>query len=251
MYFQTLVLLIQHWRQVHALMILQTTGTSNRKHLKLFNLFSHLPWPWQTTQAPLFQARWSELRELRSKMASEWCTSVSILILTSLDSSWNASTLESLSGNVSRRSHKIFSIDLIFETWDSLVAKESPAALVGIRFGDQIVQIDGENLAGKSSDKALKLLKKANPQRCEVTITLNNTLVKLILCVNHSECTKLLRKPLTITLSLFFATGHCPPRLRCRRIVKGMLASNSAMGVFLTSCKVNMRLRIFPYSVCL
>ncbi|CAG5107488.1 Oidioi.mRNA.OKI2018_I69.chr1.g3351.t1.cds [Oikopleura dioica] len=52
----------------------------------------------------------------------------------------------------------------------SLVAKESPAALVGIRFGDQIVQIDGENLAGKSSDKALKLLKKANPQRCELVL---------------------------------------------------------------------------------
>jgi len=52
----------------------------------------------------------------------------------------------------------------------SLVSSESPAALVGIRFGDQIVQIDGENLAGKSSDKALKLLKKANPQRCEIVL---------------------------------------------------------------------------------
>jgi len=52
----------------------------------------------------------------------------------------------------------------------SLVTSESPAALVGIRFSDQIVQIDGENLAGKSSDKALKLLKKASPQRCELVL---------------------------------------------------------------------------------
>jgi len=63
---------------------------------------------------------------------------------------------------------------LFLRILNSLVTNESPAALVGIRFGDQIVQIDGENLAGKSSDKALKLLKKANPQRCEVITRIEN-----------------------------------------------------------------------------
>jgi len=42
-----------------------------------------------------------------------------------------------------------------------LVIKESPAALGGIRFGDQILQINGTNVAGYSSDKVHDLLKKA------------------------------------------------------------------------------------------
>jgi len=42
-----------------------------------------------------------------------------------------------------------------------LVAKESPAALGGLRFGDQILQVNGENLAGFSSDKVHGILKKA------------------------------------------------------------------------------------------
>jgi len=42
-----------------------------------------------------------------------------------------------------------------------LVAKQSPAALGGLRFGDQILQIGGENLAGCSSDKVHAILKKA------------------------------------------------------------------------------------------
>lgn len=41
-----------------------------------------------------------------------------------------------------------------------LVAKRSPAALGGLRFGDQILQIGGENLAGYSSDKVHAILKK-------------------------------------------------------------------------------------------
>ena len=36
-----------------------------------------------------------------------------------------------------------------------LVTKGSPAALGGLRFGDQILQVDGVNLAGFSSDKVL------------------------------------------------------------------------------------------------
>jgi syntenin-1 len=42
-----------------------------------------------------------------------------------------------------------------------LVTKGSPAALGGLRFGDQILQVDGANLAGFSSDKVHDLLKKA------------------------------------------------------------------------------------------
>merc|ERR1719209_2140183 len=43
-----------------------------------------------------------------------------------------------------------------------LVTKGSPAALGGLRFGDQILQVDGVNLAGFSSDKVHDLLKKAS-----------------------------------------------------------------------------------------
>jgi len=43
-----------------------------------------------------------------------------------------------------------------------LVAKESPAALGGLRFGDQILQVNGENLAGYSSDKVHGILKKVS-----------------------------------------------------------------------------------------
>jgi len=49
-----------------------------------------------------------------------------------------------------------------------LVADGSPAAMVGIRFGDQIVQINGQNCAGLSTDKALSKLKKSDPLKCEV-----------------------------------------------------------------------------------
>ena len=34
-----------------------------------------------------------------------------------------------------------------------------------LRFGDQILQIDGETLAGYSSDKVMKILKNASSQR--------------------------------------------------------------------------------------
>lgn len=45
------------------------------------------------------------------------------------------------------------------------VHANSPAALGGLRFGDQILQIDGETLAGYSSDKVMKILKNASSQR--------------------------------------------------------------------------------------
>lgn len=45
------------------------------------------------------------------------------------------------------------------------VHANSPAALGGLRFGDQILQIDSETLAGYSSDKVMKILKNASTQR--------------------------------------------------------------------------------------
>lgn len=41
-----------------------------------------------------------------------------------------------------------------------LVVENSPAALAGIRFGDQILQIDGTTVAGLSMDKVHEMLKK-------------------------------------------------------------------------------------------
>uniref|UniRef100_A0A8B9IVS4 Syndecan binding protein 2 n=1 Tax=Amazona collaria TaxID=241587 RepID=A0A8B9IVS4_9PSIT len=51
-----------------------------------------------------------------------------------------------------------------------LVKANSPAALVGLRFGDQILQIDGRSCAGWSSDKAQRALKKANPEKIVMVV---------------------------------------------------------------------------------
>jgi len=50
------------------------------------------------------------------------------------------------------------------------VTRNSPAALAGLRFGDQILDINNETLAGYSSDKVHKILKKANPERIELVV---------------------------------------------------------------------------------
>lgn len=46
----------------------------------------------------------------------------------------------------------------------------SPAALGGLRFGDQVLQINGQNVAGWNSDKAHKALKAAAEQRIELIV---------------------------------------------------------------------------------
>ncbi|XP_039507908.1 syntenin-2 [Pimephales promelas] len=51
-----------------------------------------------------------------------------------------------------------------------LVQANSPAALGGLRFGDQVLQINGQNVAGWSSDKAHKALKAAPEQRIELIV---------------------------------------------------------------------------------
>jgi len=52
----------------------------------------------------------------------------------------------------------------------SFVHANSPAALVGLRFGDQILQINGENVAGWDTDKVFKVLRKAAPERITMAI---------------------------------------------------------------------------------
>jgi len=67
----------------------------------------------------------------------------------------------------------------------SFVHANSPAALVGLRFGDQILQINGENVAGWDTDKVLKVLRKAAPERITMAIRdrsiLNQVFVSVLL----------------------------------------------------------------------
>uniref|UniRef100_A0A2K5LUD7 PDZ domain-containing protein n=1 Tax=Cercocebus atys TaxID=9531 RepID=A0A2K5LUD7_CERAT len=51
-----------------------------------------------------------------------------------------------------------------------LVKANSPDSMVGLRFGDQVLQINGENCAGWSSDKAHKVLKQAFGEKISITI---------------------------------------------------------------------------------
>ncbi|XP_061592856.1 syntenin-2 isoform X2 [Cololabis saira] len=51
-----------------------------------------------------------------------------------------------------------------------LVQSNSPAALAGLRFGDQVLQINGQNSAGWTVDKAHKVLKTAAETRIEMVV---------------------------------------------------------------------------------
>lgn len=52
----------------------------------------------------------------------------------------------------------------------ALVDKNSPAALAGLRFGDQILQINGQTVAGWNNDKAHKFIRNADPQRITMAV---------------------------------------------------------------------------------
>uniref|UniRef100_A0A8C6BHP4 PDZ domain-containing protein n=1 Tax=Monodon monoceros TaxID=40151 RepID=A0A8C6BHP4_MONMO len=59
-----------------------------------------------------------------------------------------------------------------------LVQANSPSSLVGLRFGDQVLQINGENCAGWSSSRAHKVLKQAFGEK--ITMTIRDRLVSLL-----------------------------------------------------------------------
>ncbi|XP_066143209.1 syntenin-1-like [Euwallacea fornicatus] len=52
----------------------------------------------------------------------------------------------------------------------SLVVENSPAALVGLRFGDQILQLNGSNVAGFSVDKVHEIIKKSPVNGIRITV---------------------------------------------------------------------------------
>ncbi|XP_066245184.1 syntenin-1-like [Euwallacea similis] len=52
----------------------------------------------------------------------------------------------------------------------SLVVENSPAALVGLRFGDQILQLNGNNVAGFSVDKVHEIIKKSPVNGIRITV---------------------------------------------------------------------------------
>jgi len=52
----------------------------------------------------------------------------------------------------------------------ALVQSGSPASMVGLRFGDQILQIDNQPVAGWDNEKVHKYLKDANPQRISMAV---------------------------------------------------------------------------------
>ena len=52
----------------------------------------------------------------------------------------------------------------------SFVYRGAPAALVGLRFGDQLLQVNGEDVAGWSTDNAMKYLKNCQPTNIRMAI---------------------------------------------------------------------------------
>jgi syntenin-1 len=52
----------------------------------------------------------------------------------------------------------------------AFVHANSPAAMAGLRFGDQVLQINGEYVAGWDTDKTAKFVKKAAPERISMAI---------------------------------------------------------------------------------
>ncbi|XP_074867731.1 syntenin-2 isoform X2 [Carettochelys insculpta] len=103
-----------------------------------------------------------------------------------------------------------------------LVKANSPAALVGLRFGDQVLQINGKDCAGWSTDKANKALKKAAPE-------------KIVLVVRD--------RPFQRTVTMHKdSTGHVGFVIKKGKIVALTKGSSAARNGLLTNhyvCEVN------------
>lgn len=68
------------------------------------------------------------------------------------------------------RAQVLLSIGFFQGLFVAFVQAGFPAALAGLRFGDQILQINGKTVAGWDNDKAHNLLKKADGQRIEMAV---------------------------------------------------------------------------------
>jgi predicted metalloprotease with PDZ domain len=67
----------------------------------------------------------------------------------------------------------------------ALVQKNSPAALAGLRFGDQILTINGQTMAGWDNDKAHNFIRKLDPQR--ITMAVRDRSVVCLLLDAHTH----------------------------------------------------------------
>ncbi|KAB0352431.1 hypothetical protein FD755_006285 [Muntiacus reevesi] len=63
-----------------------------------------------------------------------------------------------------------FGAHLLQGLFVQLVQANTPASLVGLRFGDQILQIDGRDCAGWSTDKAHQVVKKASAEKIVIVV---------------------------------------------------------------------------------
>ncbi|XP_062977260.1 syntenin-2 [Elgaria multicarinata webbii] len=103
-----------------------------------------------------------------------------------------------------------------------LVRAHSPAALVGLRFGDQLLQIDGKDCTGWNMDKAKRALKKASPE-------------KIVLVVRD--------RPFQRTVTMHKdSTGHVGfiiKRGQVKSLVKGSSAARNGLLINHYICEVN------------
>ncbi|XP_076829727.1 syntenin-1 [Brachyhypopomus gauderio] len=103
-----------------------------------------------------------------------------------------------------------------------LVQANTAAALGGLRFGDQILQINGDSCAGWTSDRAHKMLKLANPER-----------IMLAVRDRPLERTITLHKDMNGQLGFIFKKG------RISSIVKDSSAARNGLLTDHQICEVN------------
>lgn len=103
-----------------------------------------------------------------------------------------------------------------------LVQANTPASLVGLRFGDQILQINGRDCAGWSTDKAHRAVKKASAE-------------KIVMVVRD--------RPFQRTVTMHKdSTGHAGFVIKKGKVVSVVKGSSAARNGLLTNhylCEVN------------